>query len=266
MGTSVWGEGENRFRGGWGVGEIIRVVTTNDPAEDHLLDNAVWHALSTEHASWAEARGTARRYPTDVCVFTGVEVLDRAGWADLAALVGPSTRLALFRAAVPEPPVGWTVHHRGRGNQLTITAAALEPSVATIAEPLLRRLTVDDAGEALALVELTRPGPFEERTLEMGRYWGHFDTDDRLLAMAGERLHLTGHTEISAVCTHPDGRGRGLAATLTRQVALGILERGETPFLHVAESNDAALRVYERLGFHRRRTVEFAFVESPPAP
>ncbi len=240
-------------------------MTTPATDGDHPLDNAVWHALATEHTSWAEVRGTARRYPSDVCVFHGVEVLDDRGWADLTALVGPSTGLALFRDAVPEAPDGWTVHYRGVGNQLTVTAAALEPPVTTIDEPIFRRLTMSDVGEALALVELTRPGPFAERTLEMGRYWGHVDVDDRLLAMAGERLHLTGFTEISAVCTHPEARGRGLAAALTRHVALGILERGETPFLHVAADNDAALRVYERLGFRRRRTVEFAFVESPPA-
>ena len=239
-------------------------MTTSPTDGDHPLDNAVWQALATEHASWADVRGTARRYPSDVCVFHGVEVLDDRGWADLAGLVGPSAGLALFRASVPAAPHGWTVHHRGHGNQLTVTPAALEPSVATIDEPMLRRLTMSDVGEALALVELARPGPFAERTLEMGRYWGHFDADDHLLAMAGERLHLTGFTEISAVCTHPDARGRGLAAALTRHVARGILERGETPFLHVAADNDAALRVYERLGFRRRRTVEFAFVESPP--
>lgn len=241
-------------------------MTTPPPAGDHPLDNAVWAALTTRHATWAEARGSARRYPSEMCVFTGVDALDEAGWADLAELVGPSTGAALFRASVPEPPAGWTVHHRGRGHQMVVTAAALEPSVATIDEAILRRLTLVDAGEALALVELTRPGPFGERTIEMGRYWGHFDADDRLLAMAGERMHLTGHTEISAVCTHPDARGRGLAAELTRHVATAILERSETPFLHVAEGNDAAHRVYERLGFRRRRTVEFAFVESPPAP
>jgi ribosomal protein S18 acetylase RimI-like enzyme len=240
-------------------------VTTATPADDHPLDNAVWWALSSEHASLAEVHGRARRYPTDMCVFAGIDVLDDAGWADLAALVGPSTGLALFRSAIPEPPVGWTVHHRGHGDQMTVTAAALAPSVTTVGEPMLRRLTIDDVGEALALVELTRPGPFEERTLEMGRYWGHLDDHDRLLAMAGERLHVTGHTEISAVCTHPDARGRGLAAALTRRVALAILDRGETPFLHVASGNDSARRLYERLGFHRRRTVEFAFVESPRA-
>jgi predicted GNAT family acetyltransferase len=83
--------------------------------------------------------------------------------------------------------------------------------------------------------------------------------------MAGERLHLDGHTEISAVCTHPDARDRGLAASLTRRVATAVLERDEIPFLHVAEGNESAGRVYERLGFRVRRTVEFALVQSPPA-
>jgi predicted GNAT family acetyltransferase len=148
---------------------------------------------------------------------------------------------------------------------MTVSAAALEPSFTTIDEPALRLLGPDDVGEVLALVELTRPGPFAERTMEMGRYWGHLDEHDRLLALAGERLHLDGYTEISAVCTHPDARGRGLASALTRQVALGILERGETPFLHVAVTNDAARLVYERLGFRLRRDLEVAWVESPPA-
>lgn len=234
-------------------------------ADDHPLDNAVWAALTTAHSELAEVAGRARRYPPEVSVWAGVDLLDEGGWADLAMLVGPSTGVALFRAAVPDPPPGWTVHHRGTGHQMTVSAAALEPSFTTIDEPELRLLGPDDVGEVLALVELTRPGPFAERTMEMGRYWGHLDPDDRLVALAGERLHLDGHTEISAVCTHPDARGRGLAAALTRRVALGILERGEVPFLHVAEGNDAARRVYERLGFRTRRDLEFAWVESPPA-
>ena len=240
-------------------------MTTPPSVDDHPLDNAVWQALSTEQAAWAEVNGRARRFPADVSVFAGVDVLDDEGWNDLLVLVGPSTGLALFRASIPDPPAGWTVHLRGRGHQMTVTAASLTDSAPGSDAPTLRRLTLEDVGEALALVEVTRPGPFAERTLEMGRYWGHVDTENRLLAMAGERLHLDGHTEISAVCTHPDARGAGLAAALTRHVARAILERDETPFLHVADDNDGARRVYERLGFRRRRTVEFAVLETPPA-
>ena len=112
------------------------------------------------------------------------------------------------------------------------------------------------------LVELTRPGPFWVRTVELGDYFGVFAGDD-LIAMAGERLRVPGFCEISAVCTHPDWRGRGLAAGLTALVAERILERGDTPFLHHAADNDPARRVYEALGFVFRRAVEWSVVSSP---
>ena len=36
------------------------------------------------------------------------------------------------------------------------------------------------------------------------------------------------------------------------EVMRRILERGETPFLHVREDNVRAIELYERLGFRRR--------------
>jgi predicted GNAT family acetyltransferase len=47
-------------------------------------------------------------------------------------------------------------------------------------------------------------------------------------------------------------------------VASGILARGERPFLHVAETNTGARRVYEKLGFVPRRSVEAVLVQAPP--
>jgi ribosomal protein S18 acetylase RimI-like enzyme len=234
------------------------------PSPDaHVLDNAAWWALATHHAELAEVQGRARRYPADVSVFAGVDHLDEGAWADLAGLVRAGAPAAIFRAEVPDPPAGWTVHARGQARQMTSAAPDLVAPPAPA--PVLRRLTIDDAGPMLALVEETQPGPFEVRTVEMGRYWGHHDADGRLVAMAGERLHLEGWTEISAVCTHPDVRGRGLATALTHHVAAAVLERGERPFLHVAEQNHGARRVYERLGFVERRPVEFAVLEAPAA-
>jgi predicted GNAT family acetyltransferase len=74
--------------------------------------------------------------------------------------------------------------------------------------------------------------------------------------MAGERMHPPGATEISAVCTAPEARGRGLASRLVLDVATRIRERGEHPFLHVVAGNPA-MRLYEQLGFQVRRTVRF---------
>jgi predicted GNAT family acetyltransferase len=134
--------------------------------------------------------------------------------------------------------------------------------LAPAAEVDSRPLTTDDVPQMLALVELAKPGPFLPRTIDLGSYFGVFD-DDQLVAMAGERIHLPGYTEVSAVATHPDHRGHGLAAALTRHVAAGIAGRDEVAFLHVVDTNVNAIRVYERLGFTTRVMVDFVILRTP---
>ncbi len=106
------------------------------------------------------------------------------------------------------------------------------------------------------LVARTRPGPFLPRTVELGACLG-IRRGGALVAMAGERLHPPGWTEISGVCTDESVRGQGLASRLVLAVAHGIRERGETPFLHASASNTGAVRLYESLGFRLRRRTEF---------
>jgi predicted GNAT family acetyltransferase len=107
------------------------------------------------------------------------------------------------------------------------------------------------------LAHLTEPGPFRERTAELGTFFGIFDAE-RLLAMAGERtrvpaLNESGLTEVSGVCTHPDARGRGYAHTLIARVHQQIRSRGDIPYLHSWSSNTSAIAVYQRLGYTFRR-------------
>ena len=228
------------------------------PPDVHPLDNAVWWALGDRQRHLARTHGRARAYREEVSVFAAVDSFDDGSWADLAALVGPGGTGALSRSSVPDPlPAGWTEELRGRGRQMVL---GREPMVDD--DVAIRRLEEHDVPGMLELVAATRPGPFGPRTVETGRYWGHVE-DGRLLAMAGERLALDGWTEISAVCTAPEARGRGLASALTGHVAAAILERGGTPFLHVAVSNEPARRLYDHLGFTERRLIEFV-VLSPP--
>jgi ribosomal protein S18 acetylase RimI-like enzyme len=216
--------------------------TQTAPVNQSVLDNAVWHSLATSHREFADVAGSAARYHPDVSVFTALGDDGEEGWLDLAKLVGSGTG-ALFRPDPPATPAGWTRLAEGVGNQMVL--ADLVP---TEVPADVRELGRDDAGEMLALVELTRPGPFCVRTVDLGGYVGVYD-GNTLIAMAGQRLAPPGFREISAVCTHPDFRGRGLAAGLTTLVAQRILERGETPFLHHAADNHPARRVYEALGF-----------------
>lgn len=228
-------------------------------AEDRL-DNPVWWALSTVQAAFAEGVGAARRYRPEVSVFAALERLDGDAWATLAGLAPPATVFVLARAEAVVPPPGWTVEMSGVGHQMR--ADRLEAPPRPDRPVAVRDLTADDLAAVLELIELARPGPFTAGTIQLGSYVGVVE-DGRLLAMAGERLHLPGFTEVSAVATHPEARRRGLAATVTHHVARAIRQRGETPILHVADGNVGAQRVYERLGFRERRTMSFMAVRSP---
>lgn len=108
-----------------------------------------------------------------------------------------------------------------------------------------------DVAEMLALVELTQPGPFRQRTIELGTYVG-IREGGRLVAMAGQRMWVGDYRELSAVCTHPDAQGRGYARALMGRVINGILRAGERPFLHVDRVNLRAIDTYRALGFVRR--------------
>lgn len=222
----------------------------------HVLDNPALASLTGPHAHFAERRGRVLRYPVDVSPWLALpDELGPQDWADVAALCGPGAEVALpgFRGEVP---AGWEVTMQIDGVQLVDDGLAAAP------DPEAVRLGPADVPEMLDLVARTRPGPFEARTIELGTYLG-IRRDGALVAMAGERLHPPGWTEISAVCTDPAFRGAGLATRLILAVAHGIRERGETPFLHTGAGNTGAIRLYESLGFALRRTTVFGAARVP---
>jgi predicted GNAT family acetyltransferase len=124
----------------------------------------------------------------------------------------------------------------------------------------LRRLGTADVPAMVELATLTEPGPFRDRTIELGVFYGIFE-GDRLLAMAGQRMRVPGYVEVSAVCTHPDARGRGYAGTLMSEVMRDIVAAGATPFLH-AFADNPAIGLYQKLGFTQRRVFHLAVIKS----
>ena len=118
-------------------------------------------------------------------------------------------------------------------------------------------LELKDVPAMLVLTALTKPGPFLSETINFGNYIGIYD-NEKLVSMAGERLHPENFTEISAVCTDPDYLGKGYAAHLMTEAAERIIENGRTPFLHVRKDNTRAISMYERLGFETRTEMYFA--------
>jgi len=222
----------------------------------HPLDNPVLSSLTGPHAGFAERRGNVVRYPVDVCPFLAMpDQPDEADWADAAALAGPGGLLPL--AARVQPPAGWEVAVIGEGVQMT------GEDLAVAGDPQATVLGLADVPDMIDLTKRTRPGPFLARTLELGTYLG-LRHDGKLVAMAGERLHPAGWTEISAICTDEEWRGQGLATRLIRAVGAGVRARGEIPFLHALTTN-TAIKLYEQLGFRHRTTTMFAVVRVPAA-
>ena len=163
--------------------------------------------------------------------------------------------VALAGVPVP-PPESWQVTPIGDGVQL------VDDGVKAGTDDEAVPLGPDDRAEMLDLAERTRPGPFLPRTGELGVFLG-IRRGGALVAMAGERLHPPGWTEIIGVCTDDGWRGHGFATRLMRMLAGGIRARGETPFLHALASNTDAVRLYETMGFRLRRTISFTIARVP---
>jgi len=262
----------------------------------HMLDRPVWASLTTQHAPLSEGNELARRFVPDVNLFASASDDSPAALAALSSLVKPGESVFLLQVPDIVMPPGlvevkvakgvqmiaartapardtpdWGTGSRTSGNASSDKGIPASPGRVAARRGTVNRDTAasdivelgdEDAPEMLALATLTEPGPFLTRTHRMGNFIG-IRLEGRLAAMAGERMRFPGYTEVSGVCTHPDFRGRGLARRLSAAVMAAIVARGEQPFLHAWRSNQAAISLYESLGFELRTEVNVAVLTKP---
>ena len=208
-----------------------------------LLENIIWHTLSGPHASFAAGTGQVRRYARGFSPLVGFADASQPDFAALTACCEPGEHFYCYGWNGPAPE-GWRIDFESTMFRMLWEGGTPQADEA----PEAVRLGPQHAAQALALASLMRPGPFGERTIELGEYFGVFE-GDRLVAMAGERMHAGPFREISGVCTHPDAQGRGWARRLMHKLVRRELQRGETPFLHVMRDNATAQRLYRQMGF-----------------
>ena len=230
-------------------------------ADDAALLNPVWSTLTGPNARFAQGNDLAARFDPEVSVFAAFSSTDpsSAHWNAMAAVIGPAARAVVLIERY-DPPDGWTLLAETPGLQMVKSV----PGPTYVVDPRVLEMTDDDVDDMLALVAATEPGPFERRTIELGRYIGVRE-DGALVALAGQRMQLDDHVEISAVCTDPAVRGQRLASVLMADLIASVEAGGQEPILHVRQDNTNAIALYERLGFVVHRPFMARAVQAPPA-
>lgn len=222
----------------------------------HILDNPVWEALVSEDKRFNRGTHALAFFPEDVSPFVGMKHWDDHELAMLEKELPADRSFYVMIADRVRIPDCFQV----------VFTTTLYQMVCTRFQPIfdsslsMRQLGDADVPAMLELTSLTKPGPFLQHTIDFGNYVG-IHSDGELLAMAGERLHVNGYTEVSAVCTHPDHLGKGYASHLMSHACETVIQRGNIPFLHVKQDNTRAIAKYEHLGFSIRSAFYFAVIK-----
>lgn len=222
---------------------------------ENVLSNPVYYALKSGDAHLGTGTEHVKYFNEQVSPFAGFDIDPYEGFRELYYFLPVGRKILYATRNTFNEPDGWQLSTEIKGLQFVFTAKQM---VANNSLQLVA-LQKNHVDEMVALARLTKPGPFDKRTIEFGFYYGIFE-NDRLVAMAGQRLHVYNYTEISAVCTHPDHLGKGYASVLIQQQLNIIRNNGQIPFLHVRDDNKRAIALYERLGFTKNGAMNFYFM------
>ena len=210
----------------------------------HILDNPAWNALNSANSDLALGNDHAKFFPEEISPFAGLKNYDKQSFRELYDLISAGRVVLIPVNHQLKIPAYWKLLNHVKAIQMTFN----NTEVPTVLEPGIVSLSKEDIPKMLALTELTQPGPFFKRTIEFGNYKGILNSGE-LIAMAGQRMHPYNYVEISAVCTHPDHTGKGYGTSLINDQVRKIIEEGNIPFLHARADNEAAIKLYKRLGF-----------------
>jgi ribosomal protein S18 acetylase RimI-like enzyme len=222
----------------------------------HILDNPAWNALNTGNKHLSNGNDNVKYFSKEVSPFVG---LKEPTENNFQLLYNTLPSAGFFNLISPKEiviPAPWKIARHIRVLQMVQD----KPLVAIATNDEIIDLGEHNVPEMLTLTQLTNPGPFATRTIDFGHYQGIF-SNDKLVAMAGQRMNPYQYAEISAVCTHPDHLGKGYAKQLLLNQIHRIKTAESIPFLHVLSTNDRAIQVYETMGFETRTELSIYIME-----
>lgn len=214
---------------------------------ENKLDNPVWYSISETHKDFGIDCGTIKFYHPDYCPFGGFIALDNIehSISEYAKL----TDNFFIIGQKPNLPESLKLN-----NELICLQMIIRSKIEATIEDQIVKLEEEHLEDLLGLVKIVYPDYFKNKNSSLGNYYGIYK-NNQLVAVTGERMQMDQFTEVSAVITHPEHTGKGYAKQLVTHVVNAILEQNKTPFLHVAESNIGAIKLYEKLGFQTRTKI-----------
>ncbi|PZX95111.1 GNAT family N-acetyltransferase [Flavobacterium aquariorum] len=214
---------------------------------NHKLDNPVWYSVSETHKDFGIDFGTIKFYHPDYCPFGGFIDFD-----NIEQSISEYAKLAsnfFIIGQKPNVPDSLKLN-----NELICLQMTIHDKIEGDIEDQIVKLEEEHLDDLLGLVKIVYPDYFKKKTSSLGNYYGIYK-NNQLVAVTGERMQMDEYIEISAVITHPEHTGKGYAKQLVAHTANAIFAKNKTPFLHVAESNIGAIKLYKKLGFQTRTKI-----------
>ena len=216
----------------------------------HILDNPIYNALISGNNNFAKGTENVKYFKEDMAAFAGLKNNSKANFDELYQLSDVVSLFVIFSIIPLEIPKEWELLHSFNMYQMVYEKSE---EVFTKSSEIVN-LRDENVQQMKDLVELTKPGPFLDRTIDFENYTGLFD-DGKLISMAGHRFNPIPYREISAVCTDTQHLGKGYASILLKEQIYRIIKREEIPFLHVRSEKDGAIKLYQKLGFEIRTNI-----------
>lgn len=216
----------------------------------YKLDNPAWYSLEETHHQHAIGNEEVKSYKKNIVSFVALRPGLKSISNYLNQLIGSGESFFIINE-LPALPANYTIESKLACVQMICSVLINNPINAAI-----EKLGDADEREMTTLINLVQAGYYLPGTRLMGDYFGIRD-NGQLVSITGERMRMDSFTEISAVVTHPEFTGRKYAQQLITHTTNKNLTVGITPFLHVAETNETAIKIYEYLGFIKRRIIFF---------
>lgn len=215
------------------------------------IKNPVWDSLCETHRSFSLSYEDVKFYNPEICPFGAFTDASKT-----AKALNAYAKLtdSFFLVSENETPTfddnNVILDHKIEGCQMVLENF-IEVDITETIVPLTKK----HQEQIYQLIWLVMPGYYQQRSIEMGNYFGIFK-DQKLVAVSGQRMQTNNWIEISAIVTHPDYTRRGYAKQLTAHVTKEILKENKHPILHTTKGN-AAIGLYESLGFKLTREMNW---------